>query len=1192
MAVNQIRYKNTLYNISEDRDYFVLNDGTSIFVNQKVNLGNQGWMDLTSMPFISKNAVAIKPINVRLPMSAVVTKDGKSVFVDYNTLKSEYVDSVTVGYTGYQDNVGSFVNLDYTLLGLVPNYVLDEMYALTNDGYLIVLNKLCVEVKKIQLSFNATCFAIDQYGSKIFYGSETGIGYVDILNYEDKGILWSVFDVLDIYVDRLNNMVVVARDRIYFIGYVNGNYDFNTLKAFDIMGVVHVGFDEVKNIIMIFSSDGTVVYIDRNTLVILNTYDFRMSIAAAFVDYLRERLFISDGKVVYVMRTTDFVMVNVYETEGALFLEGSMLNDDIYSVSKTGYVLNIDKGKTKNLFLNEIIYASADSKYLYLISGSSSIVKLNADSYVPKLPVEINRGAAVTSSYNVTVNLNFDEITQFPSLMVVYEQYSDSKTWIPFSNLMHYTLSSELTSKKRNLLIEIVDQFGQNILLTSPDIYIDGQFNDTRDNADVVDYVEQLNNAASTANMSGYEASSYLMLEVNSNSIDIGSTVTLKVWWVISNVYKADVTDKATFIVSDSNVGMIVGNLFIGAKSGKTFIIASVFGLSSTSVEIKVNEIVIAPVVESGYTFTGNIVLSVDKSNLHVGEVGNLKVTMVRSGYNDVDMTDRIMINNLSSSVIKLDGSKVSGLKGGSGFVVATMNNVNSNQLKIDISGSDSVLDGLGIDTVDITVTDTNVNVGQSVSFTAIGKFNNGTSSVNITDSVDGFSVLDNSIGYMEGYIFYGKREGVTGVVATYKGFTSNIIYINVHAVSQLSAFGLSQSDIKKFGVMAKDIKFGALQDDNPSDGNVPPGGDNSGGGDGADDSSSGEDSSGNSEFNSSKAESEGSYAEAPLADVLSKDAIGISTGVPSSNDKQKAPDVALIHVPSKPGQGATSIFDAIFKGGSDNQDTNIIRSVLFMHTDIGVNLEGEAVIGVLLANAKDYHTYNIMDGVSVWEKGPKADTGEMKALQNDDVAGSKTNNNNQFRDPPLASMIYDKKSGMKSLSDHGRQYDVEPDGVHYDNMPAIVIPEEVYKLNNDPGLKQILVDVFRKYKIPPAIVASGMIALSGLNRRLIVKKPVLRLGLMQVTKKMAINKGVSTKMVDLINPYNNIELACWYINTRRDITGLDVVKIAAMYGAGKITYSADSPWGVLEPYAGYLDDWIAAYNGVITAMNMKKIIF
>jgi len=271
-----------------------------------------------------------------------------------------------------------------------------------------------------------------------------------------------------------------------------------------------------------------------------------------------------------------------------------------------------------------------------------------------------------------------------------------------------------------------------------------------------------------------------------------------------------------------------------------------------------------------------------------------------------------------------------------------------------------------------------------------------------------------------------------------------------------------------------------------------------------------------------------------------------------------------------------------------DNQDERIVTQIMFVVSDLSVDMEGMARVAVSVPDGLEYHKYNLMDTVTLFMRGPKHTYSEMEKLMESKeptVDQYVEPNDSMARDKPLAFLVTTQPT-EESMVHGGRTYVRHSGGIKYQDVPSPKLLSTIAYLNDNASLKLIMYNASMKYKIPMEIIAALAIALSGLNERYEVKHPIRRLGLMQITQSMSADKGDTLNINELLAPAKNIDVGCYFINKHRAETFLDIVKIAAIFGVGSIVENPDSEWGVKEPEDGYISRIVNVYNDVINAVK------
>src|SRR3990167_8425137 len=64
-----------------------------------------------------------------------------------------------------------------------------------------------------------------------------------------------------------------------------------------------------------------------------------------------------------------------------------------------------------------------------------------------------------------------------------------------------------------------------------------------------------------------------------------------------------------------------------------------------------------------------------------------------------------------------------------------------------------------------------------------------------------------------------------------------------------------------------------------------------------------------------------------------------------------------------------------------DNQDEKIVTQIMFVLSDLSVDMDGVARVAVHVPDGLEYHKYNLMDTVTLFMRGPKHTYSEMEKL-------------------------------------------------------------------------------------------------------------------------------------------------------------------------------------------------------------------
>lgn len=1288
--MKKVRFEKYVLEYDDGRNYYILPDGRRIIVDHTCDLGNHGWLTLSSLPFEQDLPLIVEPINTTFPLVGIITKDGKTVFI-----QQSYVTQVNID--GIMTTTEKLPTYDYGIL-IKPNKKIKlikiskiyyEIYGVGYDNNVIIMDKVGNIKDEIELVFNPQSMDIDKFETRLFLNDDNNVYILNMHSKEIEGSVSSQDKIIKVLIDQKNDDIVMLHND----GYKILNKELELVKKISTdIPVKDIIIDAVKNDKQFLIHDSKISVYEGTattpkTIINLPTTNY----VTNFYDPVHDKIYVASDDYIITVNPVNNTTLDLKPFQCAKTITGVPYSGDVYIINCQNNIFNIkNPDNVKNIPINNVVAASSDANKIYAVDENGSIFNVNIDTYIPQNLIEINRGQIVTGNNCVTVNINPTELTEVPDKMRIVDG-SYETDWFEFSPLVNYCIKDKNNGLK-DLTVVITDKNGNEYTVNTPDIFLDSSQPDTRNPDDVTsDLKEELrtfvNPPATVENMR-----TRLTLDARDVVVRVGNTTDLRAVCYMSNNASYNMTYRARYLVSDATIGMAASGVFTAIKKGDVSVVAYSGDLKSNFVRITViNEGDAEPdkpiyqrlVLEadryqinvgesinlkatayysqgkifdftsyvdkyeasdsavgsiSGSVFIANksgqtdiitfadglysnpvtikvlsgkpqinttLLLEADKESIQVGETVNLKASWLLSNGVKYDMTDNVNYV-YDSSIGLIQGGIFTGSNKGDTAVMVNIGDARSNSIRIIVLG-----DGESINTLPEPVLMTaileaeryKVLVGQSVKLKVTGNFTD-KSNQDITSSVNQYNVYNSKAGQVGNSVFTGAEVGSTGIVAVIPPMFSMPINIKVYATEEemeqeetvtetTRSIGVPAGVVGGIGTAGGLDAAGEINADLIDDYQAP-----GFGGIFSPTPPNPRKSSQDSGADQAKSYAERKKDALKIPDVS---AMNIYTGVEDLDTV--VPHALVIHKPVQESFGdffdppdkvtAPVTLDEI-KYTSPAWDTVVVDKIAFLHTDSGLDMEGGAKLGIEIPDAEQYHRFHMLDAITIFLKGPKQNYSEMQQLVNggqpNETGAYASPNVPSSRDPIMAMFRDENYFEERRLSESGKSYYLYSDKVHFDGMNEPSVTSLVDKFNHDATLKTLVRNASMKYKIEADILISLMIHLSGLNYNLVRRTHITRIGLMQITQSMARENGDTTNINKLLEPTKNIDVACYFINKHRNDTRMDPVKVALIYGVGKITPMDNMEWGVKEPYDGYMSGFINVYNSVLLAERTNKL--
>ena len=466
---------------TEDRNYFILPNRQQIMVEQIVEMGNRGWVDASRSPFNEVVEHPVQAVNTRFPLVAVITKDGKLVYV-----KESYViegmmgnirpatepEPIDLGSVCTLQNAGDKIKLNKTTIETRECYVLSK----TENRIYILLEKKCV-IGHVDVPSGATDITVDCSGNKLFVPCTGGIATINLLTRQVEGPVSVSKNIKKINVQCPSGKTVLVSDN---------DVEIRTPDLQNIITTIE--YDNPQNTIYDPVHDKTYIVGPKQCCIYDGVYSPQKCIDSpntifSHYDPVAEKIYLVKPDSIITIDTIRDEPDEVIPIPQVIAISTISTPGFVYAITPKE-LINIPTGDRRPLPFTPIDIDTDDDKIW--VSGDRGVVILKPEIYIPdiKHPVEVNRSLQpITGAPSITVHINPAMYTPIPDLVRIIEDGVPG-SWQPIDSIVDYTIVNKPGT--HNICVECRDKNGNDIQLPCVPVIYNTTFPDSRHDIDLV----------------------------------------------------------------------------------------------------------------------------------------------------------------------------------------------------------------------------------------------------------------------------------------------------------------------------------------------------------------------------------------------------------------------------------------------------------------------------------------------------------------------------------------------------------------------------------------------------------------------------------------------------------------------------------------------------------------------------------